>query len=278
MSNKLKLKRINDLFSEGDMCYLGDDETGVPVCVWVNKPNSIEEEEARLDGQAGRMEILMALSDPSHPEMQHAHMLIEKMTDDELYATAVSQNADQMLAMASLDVDADKEWTDKLDYLRRQNELLDDAKVSEDDPRRAEYAKVNGEYIDAVEAYYEKRKEAKLEEYKAKGRKEVEDLFIEDIKDRLSLDHYMLERRITQMFYASRECDATGDEGRKNFDHSKCDHSKRLFAERVEVRELPENVLGKINDKFEAILVGVRNVSNFPEPQNSSDSSAPPSI
>lgn len=273
MSNKVKLKRIVDLFSEGDVCYLGDDELGKPVCVWVQKITSLEEEEARMDGQSAITQFLLSVADPSHPEMQHLHMVMADWTDDELYEASNNHNYEKHLINAAADIDGDKEWQEKLDYLRRQPELLDDANVADDDPRREQIVKYNQEYMAAIDKRTEERSEEALKEIKSKGRAVVEEEFVVDYKDKLALNHYILESRISKLYFSVRECDAVVDET-GNYDHKACDHSKRLLSNRGEVRDLPESVLLKINKTVDDVQVGARNVANFPKPPNSSESSA----
>jgi hypothetical protein len=275
MSNKMKLKRIVDLFSEGNVCFLGDDESAKPVCVWINKNNSIEEEEARMDSQSARTELLLAMASPMHPEMAHLRMIMDEWSDDEMFEAAANHKYEESTINALADVEADKEWTEKLEYLRRQPELLDDANVTEDDPRRAQLEEYNKEYMAKVTELVNERQEKALAEVKAKGRETVEEEFVKMYKDKLAIDHYILEGRITKLYFATRECDAERA-GEGEWKHDKCDHSKRLFSNRSEVREMPEHVLTKILETFDNLTVGARNVANFPEPQNSSESSASP--
>lgn len=266
MSNKFK--RIVDLFSEGETCFLGDDETAKPICVWVNKLNSLEEEEARLDGQSARTEKMVAVADLNHPETQSMYMTLEEWTDEELFQAAANQKGDMMVALAVADVEADEEWKDKVEYLRRQPQILDDAKVAADDPRREQLVETNSKYIAAIEAAYEKRMAEVLEEVKAEGKEKVRDQFIKDYKDRLAIDHYMQERRITQLYFAVRECEAVrAEEG--EWEHKTCDHAKKLMDSRHDVRDLPQHVLDRMLDTYESVQIGSKNVGNFQETQSS---------
>jgi hypothetical protein len=273
LSNKMKLKRITDLFNEGETCFLGDDEDAKPICVWVNKNNSLEEDEARLDAQSARTEILLAMSDPMHPEVVVASMELEEYTNEELFQVATNQKYEESLTLALQDIEADEEWKEKLEYLRRQPELLDEAKVADDDPRRLQITKYNTEYLAHVEELGKKRQDKILADFTEAGRQSVIDSFLKDYKDKISIEHYVLESRVTKLFYAIRECEAIRKENGDGWDHKSCDHSKRLLESRTEVRELPDHVLNLILDTFESLSVGARNVANFPVPQNSSESS-----
>lgn len=261
MSNKMK--RITDLFTQGDVCYLGDDEEGKPVCVWVQKNSSLHEDEARMDGQSARTQLLLALSDVTHPEIQNVSMSMSEWDDEALHNAVLNQKYEDHIAGALADIEADKEWTDKLEYLRRQPTLLDDAQASDDDPRRVQWDTYNTEYLVAVQKLAEDRKAATLLELQDKDRGDVEADFLDEYKKRLGVEHYMLEAKITKLYFACRDCDATKKENGE-WDHKHCDHGKLLMPNRAEVRELPEDVLAKIIDTFEGLAVGGRNVGNFP--------------
>ncbi len=276
MSNKQKLKRITDLFTEGETCFLGDDENAKPVCVWVQKNNSIEEEEARLDAQSARTQVLLSMADGTHPEVKNAEVTISEWSDEELFQAVANQKYDECLTLALADVEAEEDWKEKLEYLRRQPQLLDDANVPADDPRRVQWNEYNEEYVALIQKTADERQGKILEETKAKGREEVSKEFIKDYKDRLSIDSYVLEAKITKLFYALRECDAQR-KGEGEWDHSECNHRNYLVEHRGEIRELPQHVMSKVLATFEDLQVGARNVANFPEPQSSSDSSVPPS-
>jgi hypothetical protein len=275
LSNKMKLKRITDLFTEGDTCFLGDDENAKPVCIWVNKPNSLEEEEARMDAQSTRTQLLLAMSDPSHPEIQNANMILSEWTDEELFQAATNQKYEENITLAVHDIEADEEWNEKLEYIRRQPELLDDAKVPDDDPRRVQLAEYNTEYLNKVQELLAVRNDKTMKEVKEAGREKAEEDFMKTYKDKLSIDSYVMESKMTKLFYAMRECEAQR-KGEGEWDHSKCNHSNRLVEHRGEIRELPEHVLNLVIQTFDNLAVGAKNLGNFPEPQSSSESSAPP--
>src|SRR4051812_26611329 len=134
MSNRFK--RLVDLFETGTECFLGDDEQGKPVLVYIAKLNSFSEDEARQDGLTGRTVHIMELDDPESPIMKSVMYQMNSWSDDELKDARVNQKYEEMYALAMADIDSDPEWKDKLEYLRRGPELLNDAKVKEDDPRR----------------------------------------------------------------------------------------------------------------------------------------------
>lgn len=270
MSNKMK--RITDLFSTGEVVNFGNDELGAPVLAWVQKNTSIEEDEARMDGQAGRTRYLMGMADINNPEVQNVYMTLEEWTDDELYAAASNQNYEKALSDVLAELEGEEDWAEKLNYLRKEDELLNDADAPEDDPKRVKFSEVNTEYMIELDKRCKVRMEAELAEAKAKGRKAVEDEFVKNWKDRQALEHYMTESRVTKIYFAVRDCEAVFEGDR--WKHKACDHNKKLMSNRKEVRELPEDVLAKILEAFDNLVVGARNVANFPEASNSSESSA----
>jgi hypothetical protein len=99
-------------------------------------------------------------------------------------------------------------------------------------------------------------------------------------RQRQTLDVFVQERRQTQLWYAMRECDAVDlstELGEHRWDHSACDHSKRLMAERAEVRTLPDAVIEKVQDAIDGVTINPRAAGNSDAPASSSGSSEPAS-
>src|SRR5574337_1456016 len=114
-----RIKRVTDLFQEGQELYLGDDDAGKPVVIWINKLNSFEDDECRRDGLAMRSEKLLELSDPDNAEMATAEQAAAKLDNDTLIDRIVDQHFDEDYFAALDDADLDKEWREKKEYLER---------------------------------------------------------------------------------------------------------------------------------------------------------------
>lgn len=258
MSNRFK--RLTDLFTEGQTCFLGDNLEAKPECLYIQKLSSFEDQEAREDGLAARTEKLVELSDNFHPEIVNITQQLEKLSNEELIDARLNQKYEEIYMGAGADVEADPEWKDKLEYLRRGPEILNDASVSEDDPRRKQLADYNKEHLEAYSKHIGKRKAKMKEELGKLARVKIVEDYLDDYKDKLSVDTFYVERKVTQIYYATRDCSATREEPADEFgwNHSNCDHRNKLCESRFQVRELPQHVLDKITETMEALTVGYK--------------------
>jgi len=264
-----RLSRITDLFLEGKELHFGDDDTGKPILVWVNKLNSFEDEEARRDGSAARSMRLLALND-ENPEIMSAREELAEFTRAELVEIIAAQSFDEDYLLAIDDVEADDDWADNLEALR-MSLLLKDSDIPEDDPRWAQSSELNQKYVVTINELTAKRQTDRQNEYSRMDLDELMDQFIKNWKARVGLGEFFAEQRITQLFYALRDCQATAkpDGG---WDHSKCRH-ERLLQERSQVRGLPEDLLERGIETLGEITVDRRTAGNSDVPTNSSESS-----
>jgi hypothetical protein len=272
-----KLARITDLFVEGTELRLGEDQTGAVVVVWVNKPNSFEEQEARADGMAARAGKIIALQREDSTELVNLHEQIGR-TDDEALARSLAElyyDEDYLLGLD--DVEAEPAWREKLDYIRRMDSLLKDGKAAEDDPRWADLHDANVSYINSVREAVDARQQKRTQELVALEREALEKNLVDQWMQRQSLDVYMQEKRITEIFFALRECRGVFDEASGSWDHRACDHRERVLDNRAEVRELPESALQVITQTLDGLMVSPRDSGNWLAPVTSYESSEQPS-
>jgi len=264
------MKRITDLFVEGTELNLGDDEAGTPVLVWVNKLNSFEDEDARHDGLAARTERLLELT-PDHPDIQMITMQMAAWDMDKLVQQTAQQKYDEDYLAAMDDIDSVEEWREKLEYLRRGGALHDDAGLPEGDPRRESYEKAQAEYFTSMTAMAEKRQADRRKELADLSRGELEETFVDLLKTRLAMEAFLEERRVTEIYFAARDCVGTRT-GPNEFEHSQCDHRNRLLSDRKEVRQLPSDVITRIVNTITAVTVDRRTAGNLDAPVTSSES------
>lgn len=271
-----RLRRITDLFVEGTGVYLGDDPQGHPILVWVNKLNSFQVEEARRDGAARRGLRLAELGKPDTPERAAMNSEVVLWTVEELRQRWVNQKSEELYLDVLNDIEADPEWRDKLGMIRRLPTLLREANAAEDDPRRQELVEMQQGYFQAIADGQEQKQKDALREAAKMSRKDLQADFLERWRQRLSLDEFMEERRVTELFYALRACEATRKDGA--FDHTDCNHSQRALAEREQVRGLPEGVIVKCIEALDAVTLTEREAGNLDAPASSSASSERPNV
>lgn len=276
-----RLRRVTDLFVEGTERHLGMDNENKPILIWVNKLNSFEVEEARRDGLVRRGERMMQLSKEESPERLSLKSSISRWTDDELAEARVNQVTEEIYLQVINEIEGEEAWRDKLGMLRRLPQLLADQQAPEGDPRRTQLDEIITEYLDTIRTRQEARQKDRLADFAQLGRDKLETDFFEAWLNRTSLDEYMEEKQVTELFYAIRDCVGTekgrSEDGAILWDHSDCDHSSRLCSERAQVRSLPEAVIEKAIEALEAITVPQRESGNSDAPASSSASSERPS-
>src|SRR3954466_15236125 len=164
-----RLRRITDLFEEGEVVPLGMDTTG-PILVWINKLNSFQVEEARRDGVARRGMRLSELGRPDPPDGAALDSEVENMPLDELRQAWVNQQAEEMYLAALDDIDAEPEWRDRLDVIRRMPTLLEEANAAADDPRRQELLDAQTSYFEAIASGQQNKQGQALKDAEGKDR------------------------------------------------------------------------------------------------------------
>lgn len=276
-----RLRRVTDLFVEGTELYLGMDDGGKPVLIWVNKLNSFETEEARRDGLARRGERVLQLSKEDNPERLALEMSLSSWTMQQLAEARASQLSEETYLGVVNDIEAEAEWQEKLALMRRLPSLLDDSGVSSEDPRWKELDEIRTGYLNEIRTRQEKTHAEQVREFLATDREELQKSFFEAWSNRASLDSYMEEKQVTELFYAMRDCVAT-ERGRTEsgailWDHTDCNHNSRLCTERADVRKLPEGIIERVIETLEEIVVPQRESGNSDAPASSSASSERPS-
>lgn len=247
------LKRVTDLFDTGREVVL-DAAADPPVIVMVRKLNPIERGEAQRDGQAGRARALMMMTDEDGEIVLLRHQL-RMLTLEDLILRLLGLRRDEMLRLASQDVEADPNWRDELVLLRRFDQLREDGtKISTEE--QARYNELNGKYMASAEDYFQKRLRDERERLQRMG---TDDL-INDVVDRFreiqAGPSFMQEFEVTAMYFAIRECDAKILDGGK-FDHGACTHD-RLFSDRSQVRDLDTGL-------FEMLADALRGIDSTPQ-------------
>lgn len=278
-----RVARIVDLFSEGETVLLGmdpDTSPPEPIVVWVNKLNTFETQEARADGNARRSERMHWLGQADSPERLGFESEIAPLSMDQLADRYSNAYADEIYLDVINDLETDAEWRERRDRMDRLPQLIEDAGAADDDPRRVELANEQTAWLKAVQEGTVKKAEERRADALGMDRPDVEAALWERYRQRTTMDVFMQERRTTQLFFALRECNAVDiatDLATHDWDHTACDHSKRLLAERKDVRTLPDSVIELAIDAIDNMTMSARAAGNSAAPASSSVSSEPAS-
>ena len=268
-----KFKRVTDLFEVGRLVVLDDDPTD-PVCVWVNKINPFEQEEARKDGQVGRARAQMRLEDPDSPETAIFDQTVAGRTVEQLTNGLVNSHYNEDYVAALDDVRALEGWADKLDVLERGDAQLADAGIDDPD-EAARLAALNGEYLTAVAGCLEARQQVRRDELASNSAEELRAAYRTAYLDQAGSNGFLTEYRTTELYFAVRDCVAKPrrDGG---YDHGGCDHRERLCETRGDIRELPEGLLDLVRSAITDLAMTPATAGNSDAPASSSASSERP--
>jgi hypothetical protein len=271
------LRRVTDLFAEGTVVELGTDDDG-PVLLWINKLNPFEDEECRRDGMAARAERTLILENQETPDAKALHYHVEKLTKDDLIENLVNVHFDEDYMAALDDVELDPDWKDRMIFIRRMEQLHDDAGVPGEDERRQRYIHAKEEYFRASREFVQKRQEDRRREYANLSETELRETYLKDTIEKVGMQDYMAERRITEIFYSTRNCAGVKDEEAEGgWSHKACDHREKFLESRAEVKELPDGLVNKLQEALTQITVDRRTAGNLVAPTSSSESSGPQS-
>lgn len=268
-----RLRRVTDLFIEGAPLPLGMDDENKPVVIWVNKLNSFEVEEARRDAVTARGLRLLELEKDDNPEHRAITARMSRWSLEELAEARVEQQIDELYLGALNDLEADDDWGPKIEQMRRMPTLLDDEGAPADDPRRTQLTDLNSEYLQELQARLDARQKEARTAVLDQERKDIEAEYLESWRNRMSLDEFMQERRTTEIYAALRECRAT--QSGTGYDHTDCNHAKRLLDSRAAVRTLPEALIEAVIDKLGEVTSPERTAGNSGAPVSSSAPSEP---
>lgn len=277
MAGMERVKRVTDLFVEGRVVPLGSDEDGSPVLLWINKLNPFEDEECRRDGMAARSQRVLELNDPATDDYRSLHFHVDKLDKEALIENRINVHFDEDYVLAMDDVELDPAWSERMTYIKRMETLHEDAALAESDDRRQRYITAKEEYFNATREAALKRQEEHRREWSALSLAENKETYLEETIEKLGMQDYMAERRITELYYAIRDCKGVADaDAEDGFNHKDCDHRKKFLESRAEVKELPPGLTAKLQEGLALVTVDRRSSGNLAALMSSSELSEQP--
>lgn len=275
-----QMQRISALFVEGKECYLGDDDSGKPVVIWVNKLNSFEREDAQRDGIVARAARLVELG-PDSPETQSVRVEMSFWDDDRLREAIVDAEDNEIYIEALNDLSVDPEFRELEEYVRSAPSVYADSSIADNDPRFKVLEEKSGEYSRRLTEARTRVRQDHLDALSSHERKQLEDKYLDQWRTARAFNEYAAGKRTTELFLALRVCQATlaGTSliGEQSWDHSACDHTQRFCSERASIRKFPDPIMVKIGTIYNELQVDPRDAGNSDAPASSSDSSEPSS-
>lgn len=265
------LRRITELFIEGTECVLDENE---PVLVWVNKLNPFEIDEARKDGQSARTRFTLALEDPRSEESQLFDLQASRVEDEAIVLGLAASKRNEDMVAANEDLRADPEWADKVNLLDRADEQIGTRPPG--DPERDTVDRVMAEYWAELDERVEAKRAERVADFKSLPREELRAKYRKEWIEQRGNDAFLMEFRITELFFCLRECKATARDDNGRWQHTLCDHRQKLLDDRAQVRSLPEGLVNTVRPILNTLAVEDRTAKDLGGGSKSSDSSQPP--
>lgn len=241
---RMRFRRLTELYVEGRAVPMRDGSF-----IWVQAMNPFERDEAIRDFQAARSRVMYGLRNKESESYKSAAAGFYAQDPAEVAREIVNAKLEGEYPRILQSIDQDPDWSERLQMLRRSQDVLD---RPEEDEERVTVEAVAKEYMAEVEARMNNFESDEWERIQAKEDDALLDEYMELLIDRRGAELGIAEYRVTEFWYAVRACDAVlGEDG--NLDHSACDHDIHLFKDRDEVRSLPTEMYKEITTALESI-------------------------
>lgn len=264
-----KYKRLTDLFVVGTVVELDGDD----VC-WVQALNPYERDEALHDAQVARARVIMALGDASDERLK-VESRMQEVGRDKLIEEIASSKTQGRLADIIDDLHNDPDWKERIEILERS-----DTEQSSTPPTEEELTlmlRLEAEYAQEMLKREKDEREYQSRQLEAMTNTQVLDEYTTIWVERRGTTVATSEYILTEIWYATRVCDAVRDSD-GTWNHDACNgHRERVFESKQEVRGLPEALQALLRDSLAELTMTVREAKNSDRQGNSSDSSPLPS-
>ena len=271
MGNRSRYKKLTDLYVRGKELVFEDG-----TVMWLQVLNPFEVDDARKDAQAARGRLTNALKEIGSQEFDAVLGAFRGRGRENSVADLVNARSLEWYVKAQQDVEVDPEWKERVDIINR----ADDTTATAMEEVEKEYlAQVNGEWL----AELERRLTEEQEYQRGHWMRMSDDDLVQEYRDvyleKRGNDVAVAEYNLAEIYYGSRVCDAVPDEDGffPKTAHDKCQHKERVFEDKVEVRDLPQEMVERLREGFDDLTMSVRDARFSPRQGSSSGSSPLPS-
>lgn len=265
MSKRDSYKGLDTLFAAGTVIQ---PDPARPR-LWVQKLNSFEQEECRLDAQVKRTLVTSALRTPGSIEYDAVRTAVAKMGRDRLLDGIVQWRYSRYVSEATSFLQAQTEWQERLAVVDRAefSTLPQEEQDVITDINRAYLNEMNDK-INSVRAEDREKLSEQADD-------ELRETYVDEWVDQRGADAFMRLMPALEIMWAVRMCDAESDDDGPEH-HAQCAHD-RLYEKVDEVLALPDDLKAIYNGALNRINVPVRLAKGSASQQDSSALSRPPS-
>lgn len=269
MSNKQRFRRLTDLFVRGKSVRMPDSSY-----LWVQALNDFERDEALNDAQIARARLVMAMKSSGSERLKAQARLAEvgrvQLEEELAEKKTTAKAADFINGMR-----ADPEWKERMDIVMR-TVWEEEAKPATDE-EVAFMAQLNQEVLDELVKREQDERDYQMRQVESLSEDELVDAWVEEWLDRRGSERATAEYKLTELWFATRYCAATGED-LETLDHSRCEgHHEQVFADKAEARSVPDELSGLLRSALDTLGMDGTDPKDSASRPPSSDSSPTPS-
>lgn len=263
-----RFRRLTELFIDGTAIPVGDG-----THLWLQALNAFERDEAIADAQMARARLVMALREKGDERLKIEARLVT-IGRDAFIDQLAGAKADSQYTTLAARLEDDPDWAEKLNIIRRTDF---DSNSSTTPEERELVSKLMGEWSDELVKRVDDEIAYQKNHYQRTDDAELLDDYIETYMERRGDEVANAEYGLTEMWYATRYCNAGAREDGQ-LDHASCDgHTERVFSTKSDVKAAPDRLRRLLQEGLQTLAMNVRDPKDSGSPQSSSDSSPPPS-
>lgn len=274
MSNN-RFRRLTDLFVNGKAMTLPALPDGRATgYLWIQVINSYERDECLSDAQVARSRLVLALKDDGDERLKMEARIAE-IGRDKLSEQLADLRVNAKIGEIAAEVRADPEWRERVEMVLRTND--DEGAIPPTDEEMRVQTRINAEVLEEMarredlERSYLKRSFARLSD------DEFLDEWVKEWIDRRGTTRASAEYKLTEVWYATRWCEAQPTEDGE-LDHSRCEgHRTRVFETKADARAADDDLIEMIKDVLADLNIGGQDPKGSGKPTSSSGSSPTPS-
>lgn len=262
-------KKVTDLFVRGTEVLLPDGSY-----LWLQPLNAYERDEAIQAAQVARSRLVLALKDGGEERLK-LQGRIEETGREKFIAEYAQLKANQKQSDFVSELEDDPDWAERTKILLDSN--LADAATAPEPAEVAYMEKLSSEWFAELESRVSHEREWIVRQLGDMSDDDLLEDYLEYWLDVRGGVVAQAEYSLTELWRGTRLCDANGDKA-DGFDHAACaGHQELLFADRLDARSAPDELLELLREGFRTLLMNTRDPKDSASRSNSSASSPQPS-
>lgn len=263
-----RFRRLTDLFVTGKAVRLPDGSH-----LWVQAINAYERDECVSDAQVARARLVLALRENGSERAKIEARMAERGRDAMVIDLAAAKTEAKYGDVVA-DIEADPDWRERVEIMRRHDPAQAAAPMTEEE--EALVRKINDDWFAEIARRIDDEQSYQVRHYTRVDDEELLADYLDAWLERRGSDVAAAEYSLTEMWYASRYCEATEDDGA--LDHSRCEgHPTRVFDTKGDARSAPDPLRDLLMSALTELAMAGRDPKGSDSPASSSDSSPTPS-